>query len=419
MLAKKILAGLFLFQFFMTSIGLSKESVTISIDDVVKKVSSSNYEVLENALRVYQAKEAIQIARGNLLPRLNLWRIAGVAVDAVMGNYVGAAMGLIEDIAPFLVPANWFRLKEAKILFLADKEAYRALWANLVMTSKGLYFHSLLDRAVLDHVNRNIQEFEELFLIVSTHETLGGLRDGASREIEARILALKEDRRALEVLVLEETNLLAYMMGYPNEVDIVLSPIPLPDFNILTPLSYQDFEFRAIDSSPEIREFNHLIAASNYVKKEVMYTFLGSSGMNSGPTQNGGLGFGTGASLRVVSAQKEILKTQAHAATETLRRQLKLLVENYNLDIANYPDLKRHTVLTELTLRKLYERLSLGEKVEMLMLVEASRNHIQSETSFFAVQYRFMANEDRLKRMLFQGDYLKEPAAIELIRGRL
>ena len=120
-----------------------------------------------------------------------------------------------------------------------------------------------------------------------------------------------------------------------------------------------------------------------------------------------------------MSAQKEILKTQAHAATETLRRQLKLLVENYNLDIANYPDLKRHTVLTELTLRKLYERLSLGEKVEMLMLVEASRNHIQSETSFFAVQYRFMANEDRLKRMLFQGDYLKEPAAIELIRGRL
>ena len=340
MFSQKILIGLIFLQSFFGPISLGKESVTITVDDVVKKVSSENYEVLENALRVYQAKEAIQIARGNLLPRLNLWRIAGVVVDAVMGNYVGAAMGIIEDITPFLVPANWFRLKEAKLLFLADKEAYRALWANLVMTSKGLYFHALLDRAVLDHVNRNIQEFEELFLIVSTHEVLGGLRDGASREIETRILALKEDRRALEVLVLEETTLLAYMMGFQSEVDVVLTPVTMPDFNILEPLRYQDFEFRAVDSAPEIREFNHLIAASAYVKKEVMYTFLGSSGMDNGPAQNGGLGFGTGATLRVVSAQKEILKTQQRAATETLRRQLKLLVENYNLDIANQNNFK-------------------------------------------------------------------------------
>ncbi|MBI2521876.1 MAG: TolC family protein [Bdellovibrio sp.] len=419
MFSKKIFAVLIFLQLFLSPIGPAAETVTISIDDVVKKISNDNYEVLENALRVYQAKEAIQIARGNLLPRLNLWRIAGVAVDAVMGNYVGAAMGIIEDITPFLVPANWFALKRAKLLYLADKEAYRALWANLVMTSKGLYFNSLLDRAVLEHVNRNIQEFEELFRIVSIHEILGGLRDGASREIETRILALKEDRRALEVLILEETTLLAYMMGYPSEVEVKLGPIPLPDFSILEPLRYQDFEFRAVDSSPEIREFDHLIAASNFMRKEAMYTFLGSSGMNNGPAQSGGLGFGTGATMRVVAAQKETLKIQQRAATETLKRQLKLLVENYNLDIANYPDLKRHTVLTELTLRKLYERLSLGERIEMLMLVEASRNHIQSETSFFAVQYRFMANEDRLKRMLFQGNYTKEPAAIELIRGRL
>ncbi|MGK5087364.1 hypothetical protein WDW86_07380 [Bdellovibrionota bacterium FG-2] len=411
----------------VSTVSQASSTQTITQEDVVKKVSSENYEVLENALRVYQAKEAIEVARGNLLPRLNLWKVAGVVADTVMQNYGGAAMGLIEDVAPFLIPANWFRLKEAQILFLAEKEGYRALWANEVMTAKGLYFHSLLDQSVLEHVNMNIGELEELLLIVSTREILGGASDGGSRDIETRILSLKEDRRALEVLVLEETNLLSFMMGFPNEIEVALTPIPLPDFNSFEPLQYEDFEFRAIDSSPEVRQFDHFIAASEYVRKEVTYSFLGGSSMSRGlnggafdmlPSQVG-LGFGTGASMRIVDSQKSVLQIQQRAVTETLRRQLKLLIENYNLDLANYADLSRHADLTELTQKQLYERLGLGENIEMLMLVEASRNHIQAETALFAVHYRFLLNEDKLKRMIFQGDYFKEPAAIELVTQRV
>ncbi len=400
-------------------------AVQITMDDVVKKVSSENYNVYANALRVYQARENIQFARMNLLPKLNLWRIAGVAVDAVMGNYA-SALGLIGDIAPFLVPANWFRLEASKVLYNAEKEGYRALWANELMTAKALYVHLLLDQSLFDHIKQSEQELKDLLVIVESREMLGGAPQGASRDIEIRLLALQEDLRQLEVLIDEEESLLSYMMGF--EASLVVKPalIPMPNFEAMQPLDYEDFVFRAVDTSPEIRQFDHFIAASDSVRKEVIYSFLGTSNMSRGvgggifdniPIQDG-IGFGAPASMRIVSAQKEILKTQRKGIEETLKRHLKLLVKQYNLDLESYANLKRRVELTVATNEQLYERLSLGQDVDMLELIEGSRNHIHADTSFFAIKYRFITNEDKLARLIFHGDYTKQPVVIESLKKK-
>ncbi len=392
----------------------------ITLEDVVKKVSSENYLVLENAQRVYQAKEAIQVARGNLLPKLNLWKIITLPLDPL------GIVGMVEDIAPFLVPANWMRLEEQKIFFLAQKEAYRALWSNEVMTAKSLYVHTQLDQALLNHIEEQRKELNDLFVIVQAREVLGAIPAGTARDIEVRLLALQEDQRSLEVLVAEETNLLSYMMGYPASAELVLTPVPLPSFDGLDPLEYADFEFRTLDSSPEIRQYDYLIQAADYVKKEAMFAFLGVSTMSRGvaggvfdnlPMQ-AGLGFGTGASVRISKAQKEILNLQRKGVEETVKRYLKLLVGNYNLDLENFINLRRRVELTKTTSDQLYERLNLGENIEALALIEASRNHIQADTAFFALHFRFLSNQDKLSRLIYHGDYSKVPAALEIIKEK-
>ena len=397
--------------------------VQITVKDVVKKVSNENYNVYANALRVYQAKENIQFARMNLLPKLNIWRVAGVALDVVTGNGA-SALGLVGDIAPFLVPANWFRLDASKVLYNAEKEGYRALWANELMTAKALYVHLLLDQSLFEHIKQSEQELRDLLVIVDSRETLGGASQGASRDIEVRLLSLQEDLRQLEVLIDEEESLLSYMMGYEASTVVTPAPIPMPNFEGMRPLDYEDFVFRAVDTSPEIRQFDHFIAASDSVRKEVIYSFLGTSSMSRGvgggvfdgiPIQDG-LGFGAPASMRIVSAQKEILKTQRKGIEETLKRHLKLLVKQYNLDLESYANLKRRVELTVSANEQLFERLSLGQDVDMLELVEASRNHIQADTSFFAIKYRFLTNEDKLARLIFHGDYTMKPILIESLK---
>ncbi len=366
--------------------------MTISLEDVAKKVSSQNYQVRENALQLYQTKEAIQVARGNLLPKLNFWKIAAITVDPIM------ALGMVEDIAPFLVPPNWLKVEEQKNLHLAKQESFRALWANEVMTTKALYLNVLLDMAILEHIQENKHQFENILEIAKAREKLGGLKPGSAREIEIQVLALEEDKRALEVLIAQELNSLSYMLGFPSETEIILTPVDISGFETFDPLNYSDFEFRTLDSSPEIREYQHLMDAADLLKKEVVFDFWGLE---------------TPASLKITKAQKEVLKIQKESTQELIKRQLKFLVDYYNLDLKNYNNAKKRVSLTNASLDQQLERLKLGANIDVNDLIESARNHIQADTDFFRISYEFLRNEDKLARLIFYGDYDKKPAVLE------
>ena len=426
----RTLFALFLLLLVSRSYSQVDNVVPVRLDEVVKKVSSENYTVYESALRVYKAKESVTVARMNLLPKLNVWNLATGALEIFAGGPVGAAAGamtLVEDIAPFLIPANWFRISQAELFYKADLEGYRALWGNEVLTAKSLYFHLLLDTSLLGHIKKSRQELAEIHTIVRVRETFGGQPQSVSLDIQQRLLALDEDARALQVLIAEEESILAYMMGYPTGTKLKPVSVKMPDYDTLDKLNYDDFVFRAIDVSPEIRQFDYFIEATDYSRKEVRYSFLGGSSLSRStsngvfdnlPVQNG-LGFGTGASLRIVRAQKEILRVQQGAVRETVRRHLKLLVDNYNLDVDNYHNYRQRVNLSLISLNNLYRRIRLGEEVESLALIEASRNHIAADTALYAGMYRFLSSEDKLARMIFHGDYSKDKDALKKLKETL
>lgn len=423
---KKISLILFLMLSFQ-SWGQSTDEVKINLQDVVKKVSTENYTVYQNSLRVYQAKESITVARMNLLPRLNLWKIVSAAAEIFFGGpggVVGGGASLIEDIAPFLVPANWFRINQSQLFYKADLEGYKALWANELMTSKSLYHHILLDSKLRSHILRSRKDLETIYDIVKVRETFGGSPQRVSQEIKIRMLSLDEDLRALEVLIAEEESLLAFLMGYPTGTKIKVSQVDMPNYESLEHLDYEDFVFRAVDVSPEVKQFGYFIEVADSARKEVVYSFLGASSMSRGvnggifdnlPVQNG-LGFGTGASIRIVKTQKEILKVQKKAVEETVKRQLKLLVNNYNLDVDNYKNLKERVALSKNSLDQIYRRIQFGESIDSLQLIESSRNLIDAETSLFSVMFRFLNSEDKLARLIFYGDYDKAKDAINRVQ---
>ncbi|MBL7664635.1 MAG: TolC family protein [Bacteriovoracaceae bacterium] len=409
--------------------GQSTQEIKIDLKQVVDKVSTENYSVYQNSLRVYQAKKSITVARMNLLPRLNLWKLASAAAEIFAGGpagAVGGAFSIVEDIAPFLVPANWFRVSQTKLFYQADQEGYKALWANEILTAKALYHHILLDSSLKDHIFKSQKYLEEIYQIVKVRETFGGLSQSVSQDIKIRLLSLNEDLRALEILISEEESLLAFLMGYPAGTKLKVTPIEMPDYDSLEHLVYEDFDFRAVDVSPEIRQFQYFIDAADYAKKEISYSFLGSSsmsrGLNGGVFDNipiqAGLGFGTGASIKIAKTQKEILKIQREAVKETVRRQLKQLINNYNLDVDSYQNIKSRVNLTKNSLKQIYQRIQFGENIDSLQLIESSRNLIDAETALFSVMFRFLNSEDKLARLIFYGDYSKSKDALKKIQGK-
>ncbi len=396
-------------------------AVKIRMQDVVVKVSQENLEVYQNALKVYQAQKSVSVARANLLPKLNFWRIISIPFDP------RALVGMVGDIAPFLIPSNWFQLEAEKKMYSAQVEAYRALWANEVMTAKGLYYHMLYDQNLLSHIEDNKKALKKLSSIIRTHETLGGAPQGASREVEVRLLALEEDARALQVLVEEEESTLSYMMGYGSTGQIELEPLPLPNYSQIKAPVYEELEARVLEKSPELRQYDYIVEASKSVKKSAYFSLFGitneSRGVAGGifdnvPIQDG-LGFGLPASIEISKSQTEMLKLQRQGAEETLKRQLRLLIASYNIDLQNYPGLERRVELTKAINSQLYNRMRLGEDIDLLTLIEASRNHVQANTALYSAKFRFLMSDDKASRLLFNGDYANEPAKIETLRARI
>ncbi|MGE0634407.1 MAG: hypothetical protein AB7O96_18470, partial [Pseudobdellovibrionaceae bacterium] len=127
----------------------------VSYDQVVSRVSSENLTIYKGALKVYQAKKSISVARGNLLPKLNIWRVFSIPFDP------REALGVIEDLAPFLIPANWFQLKASKDFYRAEVEGYKTLWANEVMTAKSLYLQLLYDRTLFQNIVKGKEEMDK------------------------------------------------------------------------------------------------------------------------------------------------------------------------------------------------------------------------------------------------------------------
>lgn len=384
----------------------------VSLSDVVKRVSRENLSVRQNALKVYQANKAISVARGNLLPKLNIWRILSTPFDPK------SALGIIDDIAPFLIPGNWFQLKAQKLFYWAEMEGYRTLWANEVQTAKALYIHLSYDRKLLSNVDQSARELQFALDYVKNQENLGAIPMGTSRELELRMLALDEDRRALNMLVEEESSLLAVMLGYSATTQLNLQPVPIPDISAANQFRYEDHEKRVLGASPELKQYHYLIYASQYVKKEAMFSLFGVGSLSRGvaggvfdnvPIQDG-LGFGTPASIAIAKSQTRQIELQREGATEILRRQLRLNVSNLNLEIANFAGVKRRVELTDQIAADIERRMALGEKMPIYDLLEASRNRVQALSAKSEAETRFLVNHDRLMRLTMTQDYANAPS---------
>lgn len=408
----------FVIYFFIFAFSVQSGATELKLEDLVKQVSEKNYLVYENALKVYQSRTDIDRVRGELLPKLNIWNIASALIDPL------SLIGSINDIAPFLVPSNWFRLEEVKLLYLSEKEGYRALWGNELHSAKTLFLHTSFDMQLLEHVKNSIVELNEIHLIVKTREMLGGAEPGTARDIEIRILGLKEDEKNLNQLVNEELNALTYALGLPSEV-VQLAPVSPPDIKSLKPLDYSKYEFRLLANSPERRQFEHFFSVLKQIKKEIQYSFLGGSSISRGvaggvfddlPT-SGALSFGNGPAMKIIDAQREIMLTQRTGIEETLKRQLKNLIYLFNSDISFFDNFSRRLQLTKESKTQLLRRIKMGEDVSMIALADASKNQIQAETSIYAVQFRVLSSMDRLDRLIFQNDYSLSPPLIDSLKG--
>lgn len=410
---KKLLLVFLLFSFSL----VHAEEKVISLDEVAAKVKESNFAVLENAQRIYQAKETITFSKRNLLPKLNFWNILKLPFDWA------SAIDMVQDIAPFLVPNNWFRVSQSKLFYLAQKEQYRALWANEVMTAKLLYTNTLRDQDFLKLLKVQQEQLTELVEIVKTRTVFGDVPAQVLKFLQIRKLEIAEDIRSLETLVYEEVKAMSYMMGIPQETDLILKGISLPNVEELKPISFDTFIFRAMDNAPELNQYAYIKESLKFIKKEAYFSFLGASTTSRGagggifnniPLQDG-LGFGLGSSLRIAKSEGQIIDLNANATKEVIKKNLYNLVYNFNSYVENIDNQNERFQLAQDNYEIVKTQLILGMNLDPLEMLTSIDNLFDASISLVNYKYEVVNTIEKLKRSIFNGDYSKKEGKLEAV----
>lgn len=402
----------FIISFVALTISFNLSAQTsISLDQVAQEVKQSNFTVLENAQRVYQAKETINFNKRYLLPRLNLWNILKTPF-----SWKGA-LDVVQDIAPFLVPSNWFKVGQSREFYYAYQEQYRALWANQVMTAKLLYINTLRDIDFLNALKEQSLKLDELVGISETRQVFGSVEPRTTRFLKIKKLEIQEDIRALENLVFEEKKALAYLLGVDQEQDLSLERISLPEVEKLEPLQFDTFVFRALDSAPELTQYKYLKEALNYTRKEVTFSFLGASSNSQGmfnniPVQDG-LGFGAASSIRISNSESHILDINKESTEEVLKKSLYNLVNNFNSYLDNIENQTSRRRLAGENYQTLRSHLALGMDIDPLEMLKSVENEFDASISLVNYKYEVVTTMERLKRMIFNGDYNKKESKLD------
>ncbi len=379
---------------------------TMALDDFSYLIRRKNYTVLEQAEKVYQAKEKIEVARGELFPSLNIWKIINIASNPL-------DLTSWAEVAPFLSPSNWFRFDQTKIYYTAEVYGYRSLVANQVLNARVLYIKLSQDQKVYKVIRDYKAELEEVYDIIKVQVDLGMQTPEYAREIQIRILSLKEDLTRMKVYLADARRELSFLSGGAGDAELTPKDIPALDMKQKNKLPYETIIDHVISRSNELKQYDELLRIVPSIKKEIGFSFLGltpaSFGTSGGFFDNipipSGLGFGTAPSLNIAKSQEQVLRIQRQAVYETLRRQAKSATDQMSAEIDVRPIVLEKRELASTNSKQMIERLKLGEKINLVFLADSLHTKRIADAALTDNEIQFKLQREKVDRMLQVGDY--------------
>lgn len=382
----------------------------LSIDELSEYVSTRNYTVLEEAERVYQSKLSIKHARASLLPKLNIWsllKLPGAFVDPL-------ALGdIVQDVAPFLVPANWFKPQQTRAQSVAQEQQYLAVWSNELLTARLLFLGVYRELEVYNLVLDSLNDYKRVRTIARLRRDFSNDGGFSLNLIDERILALEDDLRSMELLIEGNKRELQFIAGI-DQADLIelkvprlVSPQDAPDLN------EDDIRLKVLQAAPELKQYLALEQALASSRRAMRFSVLGSSTFSSGAgdgvfdsvPSTDGLGFGQSSAVSVLNSEIEILRLKKTASEQTIKRQLELLFKEYLLLDDSYSSASERHELSLLNRQLLESRLRYGGDISPLELIEALDNVARTRSLKLSYQVRFNEVVEKLKRMTFTAPY--------------
>lgn len=287
------------------------EDRTYSVDEIVGRAKFLNYTIQQEAEKVFQARESLKIAQGNLLPHIQIRNIFSVVLMD--------AAGVVESLGnflPFLFPSNWYQAEGAKSLFHAQRKSFASLRGNEMQAAEVLFYLTQRDEALLQLVDSHIAWLEEFEKNILTEERVGILPHGSAEYFGVRVLSMKQDREQIQRLLSVERASLSQAIGLPALAGVSstvsfserdLSQMPAIDVGSLSDIAKK--------RSLEAEVLDALALASDSAKNVAAYGFLN-------PSIEATFGFATPHRIKVGRSQRREIERKRKKCLHWLNSDL-------------------------------------------------------------------------------------------------
>lgn len=330
---------------------LANASRTYTLDELVGRARFMSYEVREEAEKLIQAQENIRVARGNLLPSINLKSVVAVAT--------GDFLEPISRLVPFIFPSNWYRWDTSRALYEAQKASFAALRGNQMLEIEQLAFQYLRDQAVIQHSESLLRWSDAVSSQLLALEKAGHLPHGTAMEFGLNTVIYERDQVALTGLLRTELQELSQAVGLSLDesiggIEAFSAHQGRTNLDAVSPLPDSDEIAReAREKSLELRTLKALLRASEAEISEMQFLFLDYEGP--------GLGFFTPAQIEFSKAKKRSIEVDIAEMESQINRRAVEITTDYNTALKVYSVVKRARAEASQRLESLVHQMMIGD----------------------------------------------------------
>lgn len=367
-----------------------------SLDEIVEKLKTNNYDVRDKLQSLIQARQNIRVKLGRLFPSFHM----SLGISAGLADFTA-----IPSLLGFLFPHNWFNWKESKLFYLAQRHSYKALLVNEIVTGVELYYilhQEFVETEIYMHYYRLMDEIEK-FLVSEMDKSYSKITKYHLR----RIKALKHKGKIKATFLQNEFKdtfpLIANLMAMPidsrwDKSTIVLQK--LPNLDKYEKKDQNAFYEKVIELSPEVKTIDYLLLASNYTKKSRIFSFL-----SPGAGADDGFGVGYFSQIKIAQSKKKQLEIRREKAKSLLKVRIHALLLNHNAAIDTYREAILGRGNAKNLLDDFFSDYEETKFFDVEMLIDILDLALQFDLNRNFSQHYFFANKSKIDRMLFQGPF--------------
>lgn len=299
------------------------QTASYTVQQLIDNAKRKNYSIRANAEKVYRARQQIRVAMGRLLPSLNFGTImAGVQMDY---------FDLVPSLLGFLFPSNWFRWKESKLYFQAERRNYAIMIANEINAVESLAYrvHSI---KVLEQIYVfYLEKVNGIVEVAQKRKAAGEDTADISLKFENIALKMSHDIAVLRNEIRKQSSNLANAIALDltnNWDSFDIAPIALPDLSDKHPLDSEAYLSEVFRKSLEIKAFAFLRKAAKYSRYNRSFQFLSPNG-----DADGSFGFGYFAFVNIGKSKEREIEVKQEELNSNLKTATRKAISDYNLSL--------------------------------------------------------------------------------------